>query len=800
MKQRRDRYWLVPQCLEQLYALQQQAHAARAAHDAHAAHAAHAERLAIAAEGADEAGAADAAARLAAVARELREAGGAAVERQRAHEREWALARGETLWVRALANMASAHERASVRPFDSLWPRPVVWDGLLVRARPMYELEARVLQILEEPRPRWDQYGAGMWQRLLQRAVATKRLGTAAFQEWLFALLAVQAGAYQKTLLEEWQPRLFEALRAALGRLPEAPPPQYERVERALAHVGNPFVLLDPPARFVEARPVAAPSELAATHNLAPEHQALLEWLSWALDRPVQQLLGAWHEAEGARWAADHLLPRVRALVTTRQRQGLDRGYSWSSEWAMLDDRMRAMSYVLPTWDNSVHPLAEAAVLLQDEAVDARLEGASLASYLCARLTSWCVDAVAPAAPVAAGGDESPLPPIMHLERPTHNPNNTSEEPDAPDGQAVTLRQRMQRLLGARAPAAPEAHDPLMEGQINDALRPSSSTEAIMAQRATVDEEVVRAAEHMRRAATGVPQEGVLELACAHLLKEGRASLVATARKIELDSWRSGVRTADTGAHCARFAFEALVRMMRQVPLEWLEWEASRIHGPGAAPVARPSSSSGAYWAVALSRYGMLGRLWRKAPPASVQYAGLAKQVGSSVAAAPIMLDPEACERQAHHWRSKSAAQWATLANVAAARMEVEDSNRFSVAFALCCALREAPLDQELAARRRVLDLMCGVEAVEEAPVSERLEAWLADAVGTSATPDDAGTFWTAARADALCLVLGHEPARDPASAAPGAAPGAALGEVSGTGARLAWSLLHRARPAPVTA
>ncbi len=60
----------------------------------------------------------------------------------------------------------------------------------------------------------------------------------------------------------------------------------------------------------------------------------------------------------------------------------------WDAEWDMIDDPMRMMSKFLPTWETSLHPLAELALLPRLGLAS----GASLNDYLLARLGVWTRD------------------------------------------------------------------------------------------------------------------------------------------------------------------------------------------------------------------------------------------------------------------------------------------------------------------------------------------------------------------------------------------------------------------------
>lgn len=74
------------------------------------------------------------------------------------------------------------------------------------------------------------------------------------------------------------------------------------------------------------------------------------------------------------------LIPLVSSIVQKRASQGLEQLYAPSDEWQMIDDPMRFVASHLPTWCNSVHPLAELAWLFPS---------AQHRDYLSLRLFAW---------------------------------------------------------------------------------------------------------------------------------------------------------------------------------------------------------------------------------------------------------------------------------------------------------------------------------------------------------------------------------------------------------------------------
>ena len=57
--------------------------------------------------------------------------------------------------------------------------------------------------------------------------------------------------------------------------------------------------------------------------------------------------------------------------------------YAWQSEWNMIDDPMHAIASYLPTWETSVHPLAELCLLYNWR---------SAGGYLVMRMSAWVRD------------------------------------------------------------------------------------------------------------------------------------------------------------------------------------------------------------------------------------------------------------------------------------------------------------------------------------------------------------------------------------------------------------------------
>lgn len=152
-------------------------------------------------------------------------------------------------------------------------------------------------------------------------------------------------------------------------------------------HTGNPYVWLD--FEYPAYKPVAIWPHQAfepCEWENAPSYQAMLEWTSWMYNEPRDTMsVSIRSHLASSSWLAkrtlSHILSQASFIAQGRQRSNIECGYRESQEWRMLDDPMRNIAVALPTWHNSVHPLAELAFL--------PLLPTTMSHYLSCRLACW---------------------------------------------------------------------------------------------------------------------------------------------------------------------------------------------------------------------------------------------------------------------------------------------------------------------------------------------------------------------------------------------------------------------------
>jgi hypothetical protein len=226
----------------------------------------------------------------------------------------------------------------------------------MLMARDCGEKEQAFLATLTRAYAECSEYeNCSSWGRLVVQTLLECDLDDADLVDWLLIASVLHESDLRGQLEDDWKRALFRGLLRRSRSLTAKRVHLRDLCAPAPVTTRHPFVWLHAP-KWATADGLEVPCDASAEGE---EQDAWVAWVCW-LHNVDKETASRWIQGIGDHGSFSYrLVGDLMDLASLRHKMGLESVYVWSAEWDMIDDPMHAVETSLPTWETSVHPLAE---------------------------------------------------------------------------------------------------------------------------------------------------------------------------------------------------------------------------------------------------------------------------------------------------------------------------------------------------------------------------------------------------------------------------------------------------------